>query len=121
MNTYVEINGSRYPAIITYDFADYTWDNREVQNIQVEMSCDKAASIFVDNVSWNKVVESEVEIVRRDENNEAIIVASTQEDIFNCDEYCIAGPILDCRNGTLIIKMGKPIAEELLALLEEVL
>ena len=51
----------------------------------------------------------------------ANVVEKIEEEIYDNSEYSIAGDIIDLRDGFVTVKMGKPTAEELLALLEEVL
>ena len=112
MNTYVEINGNYYPAIITGKNNDSTWNNRASKEIRLEMNYNDAISIFTNDIKWNIVQEREETI-----EEETIIV----KDIYDNSEYSIAGDIIDHRDGTISIKMVKPTAEELLAMLEEVL
>lgn len=104
MNTYVEINDNLYSASITGRVNDKDWDNRASKAITITMSYEDAVSLFVDDVQWYIVQEN-------DDNTER----------YDNSEYSIAGDITDHRNGTITVKMGKPTAEELLAMLEGVL
>ena len=45
----------------------------------------------------------------------------TKQEIYDNSEYSIAGDIVDHRNGSITVKMGKITAEEMLAMLSEVL
>ena len=129
MNTYVEIGGNRYPAMITGKISDNNWDNRASKAITVEMNYEDAVKIFVDDVQWSIVQEHE-ELVEKhneegnivvDENGDTVFVSTTVADSYDNSEYSIAGDIIDHRDGYVTVKMGKPTAEELLAILEEVL
>jgi hypothetical protein len=122
MATYVEINGVKYPASITGRLFDKDWDNRESKAVKVEMSYSDAIALFVDDISWN-IVQDVEEIVEEynEETDEMTTKTVTTFEYFDNSEYSIAGDIVDHRDGTITVKMGKPTAEELLALLEEVL
>lgn len=121
MATYIEINGERYPASITGRLNDKDWDNRESKAIEVEMSYSDAIGLFVDDVTWNIVQENEIQREVIDEEENVTFETVIEEEIYDNSDYCIAGDIIDHRNGKVTIKMGKPTAAELLALLEEVL
>ena len=136
MAIYVEVNGTQYPASITGKINDKDWDNRASKAITVEMSYSDAVSIFTDDVKWNIIdcIEEEVlvetpeeeveeeggnpfEIIPREPTYEIVI----RQEVYDNSEYSIAGDIIDHRNGTVTVKMGKPTAEEILAMLSEVL
>jgi hypothetical protein len=97
MNTYIEINGLRYPALITGRISDKDWDGRETKTIDLEMTYAEVLENFVDGVSWN-----------------IIHIEEDREEIYDNSDFCISGPITDSRNGTVSIKMGKYTNEELL-------
>ena len=121
MATYVEINEVQYPASITGTFFDRDWNNRESISITLEMSYADAATIFVDDVAWNIVQENEIQKEVIDEEGNASFQTEIELETYDNSDYCIAGDIIDHRDGTVTVKMGKPTAEELLALLEEVM
>lgn len=121
MATYVEINGNQYPAVITGRLADKDWGNRESKAIKLEMAYADALSLFVDDVAWAIVQDVEVLHEVEDENGDMIMQLVVEQEHYDNSDYCIAGPIVDHRNGTITVKMGKPTAEELLAMFEEVL
>ena len=121
MATYIQVNGNQYPALITGRLHDKDWDDRASKAIQIEMAYQEALNVFVDDIEWKILqdIEIEEEIVLEDgipKQERKNILES-----YDNSEYCIAGDIIDHRNGTITVKMGKPTAEELLALLEEVL
>lgn len=91
MNTFVKINSINYPAEIYGHVRDRDWDNRESKVIILEMTIEEALALFTDNVQWS-------------------IVYGTQT--IPQDDFIIAGPITDNRNGTVSVRMGKPTAAE---------
>ena len=91
MNTYVKINAINYPAEIYGHVRDRDWDNRESKVIILSLTIQEALALFTDNVQWS-------------------IVYGTQT--IPQDEFIIAGPITDNRNGTVSVRMGKPTAAE---------
>lgn len=121
MKIYVEVNGKRYPAIITGRLSDHDWDNRESKAITCEMTYEEAISTFVEDVSWNIVEEHEDTEEYVNEKGEKTLVPTMRTEIYNNSDYSMAGDVVDHRNGTVTIKMGKPTAEEILAILEGVL
>ena len=114
MATYVEINGNKYKANITGRLNDKDWDNRASKAIKIEMSYAEANELFTDNVIWNIVQEVEVHEHKEDENGNEVTKTSIKEEVYDNSDYSIAGDIIDHRDGTVTVKMGKPTAEELL-------
>lgn len=129
MVTYVEINNAKYPAIITGRLRDGDWDNRESKAITIEMSYEDAKNIFINDLQWNISQDREERMmvyddegnIKLDENGIGLMETVTVTDTYDNSDYSIAGDIIDHRNGKVTVKMGKPTAEELLAMLEEVL
>lgn len=118
MAIYVEVNGTKYPATITGRLNDGDWDNRSSKYITVGLSYEEANNIFMNNTEWNIVQDIAVEKeTGTDENGDPIFETVTETESFDNSEYCIAGDIVDHRNGTVTVKMGKPTAEELLSIL----
>lgn len=119
MGIFVKVNDIRYPAIITGRLNDKEWNNRASKAIKVEMDYNDALATFVDDVVW--FIEEEVEntVDKIDENGD--VIYETIVDVISHDnsDYSIAGDIINHRDGTITVKMGKPTAEELLAMLEE--
>lgn len=91
MNTFVKINSINYPAEIYGHVRDRDWDNRESKVIILELTIEEALDLFVDGLQW-------------------AIVYGTQT--IPQDDFIIAGPITDNRNGTVSVRMGKPTAAE---------
>lgn len=119
MNTYIEINDTRYPAIITGRLANSDWGNRASKAITIELSYAEALELFVDNIIWFIVQEDERQEAVEDEEGNISYKTVTTVDRYDNSDYNLAGDIIDHRNGTITVKMGKPTAEELLAILEE--
>lgn len=119
MATYVEINGNKYPAVITGRLSDKEWDGRESKAIEVEMTYVDALNLFVDDVDWNIVQDIEIHREVEDEEGNMVMKLVNEQEVYDNSDYSIAGPITDHRNGKVTIKMGKPTAQELLAMFEE--
>lgn len=109
MMTYIEINETRYPASIGGKMSDRDWDGRASKTITLDLSYNDAVSIFTENVKWYIVQEHEVQ------NEEGETILETEK--YDNSEYNIPGDIVDHRNGTVSVKMGKPTAEEILAII----
>lgn len=113
MATYIKVNNTEYPAIITGEHKDRTWGEREVKNIRLTMTATDAAALLPDNTPWS--------IVQRDTvpkyDNDGQPTGETEEVVNEYDNsaYSIAGDITDHRDGTVSIKMGKPTESELSA------
>lgn len=122
MITYVEINNTRYPAIITGRLHDGDWDNRESKAITVEMSYEDAKNIFINDLQWNISQNREERVmvyddegnIKLDEDGNELMETVTVTDTYDNSDYSIAGDIIDHRNGKITVKMGKPTAEEML-------
>lgn len=91
MNTFVKINSINYPAEIYGHVRDTAWDGRESKVIVLALTIQEALDLFVDGLQWS-------------------IVYGTQ--VIPQNEFIIAGPITDNRNGTVSVRMGKPTAAE---------
>lgn len=122
MAIYVKINDTQYPASITGKLNDRDWDNRASKAILLEMNYADALSIFVDDVQWSIIQEVETVVDEiNEETGESTPITTTELEEYDNSEYSIAGDIIDHRNGYVTVKMGKPTAEELLAMIEEAL
>ena len=121
MATYVEINDNQYPASITGRLADKDWNNRESKAVRLEMSYADAMALFVDDAQWNIVQDMEVMHETIDEEGNTVRETVIEQETYDNSEYGIAGDIIDHRDGTVTVKMGKLTAEEMLVMLEGVL
>ena len=72
--------------------------------------------MFVNDAEWSIITENNSSIF--DFNKELLKLNNTTKEYDNSD-YCIAGDIIDHRDGTVSVKMGKPTAEELLSMIME--
>ena len=121
MTIYVKVQDTKYPASITGRIHDSDWDNRSSKAIKIEMTYDEAKALFVDDVNWSIVEEREETVEEIKEDGTTVSTLTTVFDEYDNSEYSVAGDIIDHRDGYVTVKMGKPTAEELLAMLEEVL
>lgn len=130
MAIYIKVQDKQYPAIITGRIHDKDWNERESKAIRLEMSYSEAIALFVDDIQWSILQEVEkFETTDKENINEEtgeielipVTVPVTTIEEYDNSEYSIAGEIIDHRDGTVTIKMGKPTAEELLAMIEEAL
>lgn len=125
----IKVNGAQYPATINGRLHDKDWDNRDSKAITLEMSYADALAMFVNDVEWYIVQDMVEHIEKKDENGNVVLDEHgnpvfeivTKDEFYDNSDYCIAGDIIDHRDGHVTIKMGKPTAAELLAMLEEVL
>lgn len=111
MSIYVKVNNTEYPATITGEHKDRTWNEREVKNIRLTMTTTEAAALLPDNTLWSIVQRDTVP--KYDEQGKP--TGETKEIVNEYDnsEYSLAGDITDHRDGTVSIKMGKPTESEL--------
>lgn len=114
MDTYIKINGTLYPATVVGRKKDSDWDGRESKTITLEMTYAEAASIFLNKTPWSIVVKDTVSAPATDAEGNLILVNGTPsittqetEQEFDNSDFCVAGAIIDLRNGQLQIKMGK--------------
>lgn len=105
MVIYVKVNDTLYPASVNGNLKDYEWDGRDSKTINLTMTATQAAQIFVNDITWS-IIEQFI-----DDNNEEI----TEE--YDNSDYCLAGDIIDHRNGTISVKMGKITEREMIDIL----
>ena len=84
---------------------------RTWRRIDVIGTVDEAKMAFVDNAQYAQVWDSVVTDVD-DEGNETETVVEESRDM---SEWCIAGEIIDRRDGTVCVLMGKPTEIEAMA------
>jgi hypothetical protein len=94
---YIKINNTQIPATIQTRQNDTMWQNRETKAITLEITYEEALSIFVNDLKWSIIVETEEGLIETD-----------------MSVYALAGPITDNRNGTITVKMGKYSEDELM-------
>lgn len=110
MSIYVKVNNTEYPATVTGDRADRSWDGRDTKTIHLTMTHDEVATLLPDNTPWSIVQRETVD--KLDEQGQP--TGETEERVQEYDNsaYSIAGDITDYRDGTVSIKMGKPTETE---------
>ena len=100
MTMYIKIGETQYPAErIEKERIDWDWDMRESCYITLEMEHDEALQLFVDDLKWSVILNTE-----------------EHEDV-DYSDYSVAGDVTDHRNGTVTVQMGKPTAAEIVAAL----
>ena len=101
---YVVIGGKEIPATARRRRSDADWGGRDCWNMTAQLTHAEAAELFVDDASWGLKFEPP---------------GGSTEEAWEQDmsEFSLAGPITDYRNGTVLVKMGKATAEEILKVL----
>ena len=90
---YLRMNNHDYPVISSYgQVQDHKWNLRESIELTLSMTYSAAIALFKDNMQWSLVDDGTV---------------------YDHSDYSIAGDIVDHRDGTISIKMGKPTDLEL--------
>lgn len=102
----IRINNTVYPAAISGKFKDTEWDGRESKTIKLAMTPEQAAQIFIDDVSWT-IIDSYY-----DEDQNQVV-----QDEYDNSDFCVAGDIINHRDGTISVKMGKLTSDEMLELI----
>ncbi len=113
---YIKINGTLYPATISGRVADGEWDDRSSKSITLEMTYEEAIKLFIDGLAWSIVEKNLIPTYAEngsyayDEYGNQIMEWQVTE--FDNSEYCLVGDIIDHRDGTITVKMGKLTALE---------
>lgn len=93
----IKINGNEYPLIAAYTTGtDAEWGYREAYYISLMMDHALAHELFVDGAVWSTIVDGD---------------PATEIDH---SDYCVAGKIIDYRNGRIEVLMGRKTETELL-------
>lgn len=110
MAEFLKVNGQEYPAKFISKYQDLNWDKRETQTIYLTMSHDAVAALLPDNTPWSIVQREQRDVL--DENG--MQTGQTEEVVTEEDmsAYSLAGEIVDYRDGTVSVKMGKPTETE---------
>lgn len=119
MSIYIKVNNTEYPAAVNGVNNDRTWDGRDTKIVTLTMTAAEAAALLPDNTPWS-IVQRETQDVL-DEQGQPTGETKEVVNEYDNSEYSIAGEIVDYRDGTVSIKMGKPTeAETLRAQLAEI-
>ena len=110
MSIYIKVNNTEYPATVTGDRADRTWDGRDTKTIRLTMTHDQVAALLPDNTPWSIVQRDMVDVL--DEQGQPTGETEERVQEYDNSEYSLAGDITDHRDGTVSIKMGKPTETE---------
>lgn len=113
MATYIKLNNTEYPATITGEHKDRTWNGRDTKTITLTMTHAEVAELLPDNTPWS-IVQRETQDVL-DEQGQPTGETKEVVNEYDNSEYSLAGDITDHRDGTVSIKMGKPTESELSA------
>lgn len=110
MAEFIKVGGQEYPATLIYNYKDRNWDMRETQTVQLTMPYAQAASLLTTGTPWFNVFRETVDKLDNDGNP----TGQTEEVVPEEDmsAYSLAGEIVDHRDGTVSIKMGKPTETE---------
>ena len=110
MAEFIKVNGQEYPATLIYNYKDRNWDMRETQTLYLTMTHDEVAALLPDNTTWSIVFRETKDKL----DNDGSPTGQTEEVVTEEDmnSYSLAGEIVDYRDGTVSIKMGKPTEAE---------
>ena len=107
---YVKIGETTMEATVNGYRRDPKWNYRDVEEVTITATADEAKALFADGVDWDLVQTFEPYL---DEATNEII--QPEPITKNHGEFCVSGAIIDHRDGTVTIRMGKITAEEALA------
>lgn len=116
MSVFVKVNGREYPATVDGRVQDNTWDGRASKTIHLSVSAAEAKELFADDTPWSIVVR-EIDTVQKleangepvlDEESNPVMEDHLREEEYDNSEYAVAGDVIDHRDGTCSVKMGKP-------------
>ena len=96
MAEFIRVNGQEYPAEVIYLYKDRNWNDRDVRNVFLNLPYDQVVDLMPTGTKWSSILK---------END--VVVEET-----DMSEFSIAGQVVDYRNGTVSIKMGKPTEAE---------
>lgn len=110
----VKIAGNEYEAIVSGVANDVLWGGRESKSITLTMDYETAAATFCDDVPWSILYQPSNYY---DPATQQMVTPPVEE--YDNSDYCILGDITVHRDGTVTVKMGKPMGEELYNILRE--
>lgn len=113
--TYVKINDTLYPAVISGKMSDKDWDGRPSKSIKLEMTPSEALELWVEEIVWSIISENTVSEYQYDddgnvvvdENGNPVMVETVKIEEYDNSDYNVAGDITDHRDGFVTVKMGK--------------
>lgn len=110
MSIYIKVNNTEYPATVNGNRADHSWDGRDTKTITLTMTHAEVAALLPDNTPWSIVQRDTVDVL--DEQGQPTGETKEVVNEYDNSEYSLAGEIVDHRDGTVSIKMGKPTETE---------
>ena len=110
MSIYIKVNNTEYPAEINGNPKDRSWDGRGTKTITLTMTAAEVAALLPDNTPWSIVQRDTVDVL--DEQGQPTGETKEVVNEYDNSEYSLAGEIVDHRDGTVSIKMGKPTETE---------
>lgn len=110
MAIYIKVNNTEYPAEINGNPKDRSWGERDTKTITLTMSHDAVAALLPDNTPWSIVQRDMVDVL--DEQGQPTGETKEVVNEYDNSEYSLAGEIVDHRDGTVSVKMGKPTEAE---------
>lgn len=96
MAEFIKVNEQEYPAEVIYLYKDRNWNDRDVRNVFLNIPYDQVVALIPTGTKWSSILKED-----------DVVVEET-----DMSEYSIAGQVVDYRNGTISIKMGKPTETE---------
>lgn len=113
--TYFKTGEALHPATISGKTKDADWGGRESKAITLAMTYAEAAVLFVDDLAWSIVMQTEIPTYQTDENGEIVLVdgspvqtgTETQTEEWDNSDYSILGDVTIHTDGTVTVKMGK--------------
>lgn len=110
MAIYIKVNNTEYPAEINGNPKDRSWGERDTKTITLTMTAAEVAALLPDNTPWSIVQRDTVDVL--DEQGQPTGETKEVVNEYDNSEYSLAGEIVDHRDGTVSIKMGKPTETE---------
>ena len=123
MSIYVKVNNTEYPATVDGVNNDRTWGGRESRAVTIDKSAvADPLALFCDGAVWGMIHRYTTTVpvldaegnVQMNEDGTVKSTTETAEDRYMDDyaDFTLAGPITDNRDGTITVKMGKPMPLE---------
>lgn len=100
----IRVGDKTFDAIVQTRAHDSAWEGRESKAITMDASYAEAVEWFPDDTVWSVIADIEKE-------DGTIVQVET-----DMSEYAISGPVTDNRDGTVTIRMGKYLNEELMSI-----
>lgn len=112
MSSHIQINGKLYPVLSVWD--EIVKNGRQAKRFDLEMSHAEAAEIFIDDIDITFIKSIEVYSYNGEEEE-----ITYNEEKIDLSDFCIAGDIIDYRNGKISVYMEKTSQQDLLNIVGE--